>query len=87
MATLCDFVRSYTSNSFSTAGVGQHSLVGVIKTDIIADSVFRLLLRFMDEVAALQIEHYNRKATFDWRFIVPNAGDKLKRLHPMHDDQ
>lgn len=38
------------------------------------------------EVAAWEKERNTHKATIDWRFTIPNARDKLKRLYPLHDD-
>ncbi len=35
------------------------------------------------EVAAWEAERNNSKATIDWRFTIPNARDKLKRLYPV----
>ena len=37
------------------------------------------------EVTAWEIERNERKATIDWRFTIPNARDKLKRLYPVYD--
>jgi hypothetical protein len=39
------------------------------------------------EVGAWETERNNRKATIDWRFTIPNARDKLKRLYPVKDEQ
>lgn len=39
------------------------------------------------EVAAWEVERNNSKATIDWRFTIPNARDKLKRLYPIKDEQ
>jgi len=39
------------------------------------------------EVAAWEAERNNSKATIDWRFTIPNARDKLKRLYPIKDEQ
>ena len=39
-----------------------------------------------EQVAAWETERNDRKATIDWRFTIPNARDKLKRLYPVHDD-
>jgi hypothetical protein len=41
----------------------------------------------VSEVAAWETERNDCKATIDWRFTIPNARDKLKRLYPVHDDQ
>ena len=40
----------------------------------------------VSEVAAWETERNDCKATIDWRFTVPTARDKLKRLYPVHDD-
>jgi hypothetical protein len=40
----------------------------------------------VNEVAAWEAERNDCKATIDWRFTIPNARDKLKRLYPAHDD-
>ena len=37
------------------------------------------------EVSAWETERNDRKATIDWRFTLPNARDKLKRLYPVID--
>ena len=39
------------------------------------------------EVAAWETERNERKATIDWRFTIPEARDKLKRLYPVYDDR
>jgi hypothetical protein len=39
------------------------------------------------EVAAWEAERNSIKATIDWRFTIPNARDKLKRLYPIKDEQ
>ena len=39
------------------------------------------------EVAAWEADRNDRRATVDWRFTIPNARDKLKRLYPVHNDQ
>jgi len=39
------------------------------------------------EVGAWETERNNNKATIDWRFTIPNARDKLKRLYPVKDEQ
>jgi hypothetical protein len=36
-----------------------------------------------NEVAAWEAERNDQKATIDWRFTIPNARDKLKRLYPV----
>ena len=38
------------------------------------------------EVAAWETERNDRKATIDWRFTIPKARDRLKRLYPVHDE-
>lgn len=38
------------------------------------------------EVGAWETERNNLKATIDWRFTIPNARDKLKRLYPVKDE-
>jgi hypothetical protein len=40
----------------------------------------------VSEVADWETERNDCKATIDWRFTIPNARDKLKRLYPVHDD-
>ena len=37
------------------------------------------------EVAAWETERNDRRATIDWRFTIPKARDKLKRLYPVHE--
>ena len=37
------------------------------------------------EVIAWETERNERQATIDWRFTIPNARDKLKRLYPVYD--
>jgi hypothetical protein len=39
----------------------------------------------VNEVAAWEAARNDCKATIDWRFSLPNARDKLKRLYPVHD--
>jgi len=39
--------------------------------------------RLESEVAVWETERNERKATIDWRFTVPNARNKLKRLYPV----
>jgi len=39
------------------------------------------------EVIAWETERNDRQATIDWRFTIPNARDKLKRLYPVFDVQ
>lgn len=41
----------------------------------------RLLVE--NEVTAWEIERNDQQATIDWRFTIPNARDKLKRLYPV----
>jgi len=38
------------------------------------------------EVGAWEAERNNIKATIDWRFTIPNARDKLKRLYPIKEE-
>jgi hypothetical protein len=38
------------------------------------------------EVSAWETERNERRAAIDWRFTIPNARDKLKRLYPVHED-
>lgn len=38
------------------------------------------------EVGAWETARNNIKATIDWRFTIPNARDKLKRLYPVNDE-
>lgn len=40
-----------------------------------------------DEIAAWEIDRNDRKATIDWRFTIPNARDKLKKLYPIKDTE
>ena len=37
------------------------------------------------EVIAWETERNEHQATIDWRFTIPNARDKLKRLYPVYD--
>ena len=37
------------------------------------------------EVITWETERNERQATIDWRFTIPNARDKLKRLYPVYD--
>lgn len=39
------------------------------------------------EVAAWEAERNDCRATIDWRFTIPSARDKLKRLYPVNNDQ
>jgi hypothetical protein len=39
------------------------------------------------EIAAWETERNERKATIDWRFTIPKARDKLKRLYPVHNEE
>lgn len=41
--------------------------------------------RLTHEVAAWEAERNAAKATIDWRFTIPNARDKLKRLYPIQE--
>jgi hypothetical protein len=38
------------------------------------------------EVGAWEAERNIAKATIDWRFTIPNARDKLKKLYPVKDE-
>jgi hypothetical protein len=38
-----------------------------------------------DEVATWEKDRNARQATIDWRFTIPNARDKLKKLYPIKD--
>ena len=38
-----------------------------------------------NEVTAWETERNERKAKIDWRFTIPNARDKLKRLYSVFD--
>jgi hypothetical protein len=38
-----------------------------------------------NEIAAWETERNDRKATIDWRFTIPNARDKLKKLYPFKE--
>jgi len=38
------------------------------------------------EVGAWEAERNNIKATIDWRFTIPNARNKLKRLYPIKEE-
>jgi len=35
------------------------------------------------EVTAWEVERNDCKATIDWRFTIPKARDKLKKLYPI----
>ena len=37
------------------------------------------------EVTAWETARNKRKASIDWRFTIPNARDKLKKLYPVYD--
>ena len=37
-----------------------------------------------NEVTAWETERNEHKATVDWRFTIPNARDKLKKLYPVY---
>jgi hypothetical protein len=41
--------------------------------------------RLTHEVAAWETERNAAKATIDWRFTIPNARDKLKKLYPIKE--
>jgi hypothetical protein len=38
------------------------------------------------EVAAWEAERNAAQATIDWRFTIPNARDKLRKLYPVHEE-
>jgi hypothetical protein len=38
-----------------------------------------------NEVGAWETARNDRRATIDWRFTIPKARDKLKRLYPIHE--
>jgi DDE superfamily endonuclease len=38
------------------------------------------------EAGAWETERNTAKATIDWRFTIPNARDKLKKLYPVKDE-
>lgn len=40
----------------------------------------------VNEVAAWETERNDGKATIDWRFTIPSARDKLRRLYPIQDE-
>jgi len=40
-----------------------------------------------NEIAAWQTDRNDRKATIDWRFTIPNARDKLKKLYPFKETE
>jgi len=39
------------------------------------------------EVGAWESERNAARATIDWRFMIPNARDKLKKLYPVREEQ
>ena len=39
------------------------------------------------EVGAWKSERNAARATIDWRFTIPNARDKLKKLYPVREVQ
>ena len=39
-----------------------------------------------NEVAAWKTERNAAQATIDWRFNIPNARDKLKKLYPVREE-
>ena len=39
------------------------------------------------EVGAWETERNAARATIDWRFTIPNARDKLKKLYPVKEEQ
>jgi hypothetical protein len=39
------------------------------------------------EVGAWEAERNAARATIDWRFTIPNARDKLKKLYPVREEQ
>jgi hypothetical protein len=39
------------------------------------------------EVGAWEADRNAAKATIDWRFTIPNARDKLKKLYPVREEQ
>ena len=44
------------------------------------------LARLETEVAAWEDPRNARKTAIDWRFTIPKARDKLKRLYPVVED-
>jgi hypothetical protein len=38
------------------------------------------------EVGAWEVDRNNSRATIDWRFTIPNARDKLKKLYPVREE-
>jgi len=38
------------------------------------------------EVGAWESERNATRATIDWRFTIPNARDKLKKLYPVREE-
>ena len=41
----------------------------------------------MSEVGVWETERNTARATIDWRFTIPNARDKLKKLYPVREEQ
>jgi hypothetical protein len=39
-----------------------------------------------NEVGAWESERNAARATIDWRFTIPNARDKLKKLYPVREE-
>jgi hypothetical protein len=44
------------------------------------------LMIVVKEVGAWEAERNAARATIDWRFTIPNARDKLKKLYPVRDE-
>jgi hypothetical protein len=44
------------------------------------------LVIVVKEVGAWEAERNAARATIDWRFTIPNARDKLKKLYPVRDE-
>jgi hypothetical protein len=40
----------------------------------------------VNEIGAWESERNTTRATIDWRFTIPNARDKLKKLYPMREE-
>ena len=38
------------------------------------------------EIGAWESERNATRATIDWRFTIPNARDKLKKLYPVREE-
>jgi hypothetical protein len=45
------------------------------------------LVIVVKEVGAWEEERNAARATIDWRFTIPNARDKLKKLYPVREEQ